>query len=151
MGSSTSLDTPHFLESDDFDAMACYDIVKRIGHIVGTNETHGNTLKKATMNSAHAYLTGEFYASPERLGTERSPPTPRMRRGLAAAAGAEPTEAEVAVGGGEDGDGEDDDDDASEPAFCERPFRKGELVQIAEALVESDDMREWTPGGPDGA
>lgn len=142
------LEKPRFLVSNEFSEMRVWEVVKRIGYIVGTNESHSNNLQKRTMNSAHAYLTGEFFVSPDRIGTPMSPDTARLRGALATAAGVEAVDPEVDVTPKEEreeNDGEDDDEPEDISHVCERPFRKGELVQIANALVNADDERSWTP------
>lgn len=114
----------------------------RVGQKVGTAEGLSRTpLTKPTLNSTHAYLTGEFIVDPQFLGTGLSPSRETMMRSVADAAGIE-TYDPVSPTPPEGVDPEDDD--IQRPTGV-RPFRKAELIKLCEELDDTPDQREWTP------
>jgi hypothetical protein len=102
----------------------------RIAHIVGTKTYWETPLDKRTLNSVHAYLTGEFYTPPAALNTPDSPDF-EPRADIMAAVVAESDIADPELWAGEGG-----------PA--PRGFRSHELVALIEELNERGDNRSWT-------
>lgn len=115
-----------FPDHDDFEEMTVPQLRARIARKAGTQVKRMVQLPMSLMNSAYAYLTGEFFCHPRDINTQRSPGIEETRAALAAQVGLE--------------------DYPWEPENS-RPFRKGELIQILESMYETPDQRGWTPDG----
>jgi hypothetical protein len=103
----------------------------RIAHIVGCKTNWESPLDKRTLNSVHAYLTGEFYTPPGALNTPESPDfEPRADIMVAVAAEADIADPESWAVDGE--------------STMPKGFRSHELVALIEELKERGDRRSWT-------
>lgn len=81
----------------------------------------GAPLTLSQCNSIYAYFMGEFCFHPADYGTDRSPEVGALRKMIAREAGFHYDRGEG----------------------MNRPYRKGELAELLEAVAESDDQREW--------
>lgn len=104
-----------------------------IAYTVGTNERRLSTLSKTTLNSAYAYLEGEFACPPRDLNNAEPentvPNTPTIRRLLLGAAGGPGDVIEAMGRRGE------------HPEV--REYLSGELSTILEAIRGTRDQRDW--------
>lgn len=131
-------------DSREYERFRVRQLRGRIGMKVGTNEgISRNPLKKPTLNSLYAYLTGEFFVSPQVMGTPLSPDRESIMRAVADEADIityDPVSPTPPKGV------DPEDDDVDRPAGI-RPFHKPELIDLCRALDKRDDKREWTPDG----
>lgn len=108
----------------------------RIAYKAGMRRRPDSPLTMSTLNSVHAYLTGEFAVRPAVINTPKSPGREKLREEMA-----------VLVYNESDGQHMDEyvpsTDEGGE--INPRAFRRSELEGIFRQMITTDDQREWTP------
>lgn len=108
------------------------EIRGKIGFKVGTNQDPEAPLTIATLNSAYAYLTGEFKIEPRLVNTSESLGRGRLRTALAVKVAPEDDRMASYVPTPE-----------SERDWTTRAYRKAELMALYRVLAETEDQRAW--------
>jgi len=108
------------------------DLRQRIGVMCGYNYHGDGRLPKKVLNSAYAYLTGDFLYPP-------------MVEHNSNAREYVPKQAALQAVGREAGFIEDPSDWETSRGNFPQQYRFAELEALTEALVETDDQRNWTP------
>ncbi len=110
------------------------ELRQKIGVLLGRRQRGKSPLHITTLNSAYAYLTGEFYIEPRYIDTEFSPGPDRIRWAVVIQAINQGCDLESYIP--DPGDGRQGDDPT-------RPLRRAELEKLALHLKGSEDQRGW--------
>lgn len=111
---------------------------RKISVMVGHRPPRGRGgLKKGTLNSIYAYLTGEFYYPP-RVENLRNAPEYRSKAEVLNAVVWKVEIPPVEY---------PSDSEWFKPEWQPEQMRKGELYQLHQKLVKTPDQRSWTPDG----